>query len=473
MRRSELSAIAFRATVVAGVSLFLGGCVLAPRGTKLEQAALEEAGRRYEEADFQARALPELPSDPDWPDVVRRVLLANGELEAAYYQWAAAVHRIGQAGGYPNTPLSLGVEQMFDGGTSFDETSIMIGPDPMENLAFPTKVSRAAAVALDDARAAGKSFVERRLDVQRRALQAWVAYALTAERLRIQREYLSLQTLANRSAAARVQAGAQQRDLLRSEVEQRRVESELRSSEAELAQMRAMLNAMMARPPGAALQPSRYIPSRPSVAADDATVLALAAERNPALAALAHRVEGRDDALDLARLQYIPDFNPFLGLSGTVSQTVGLAVSIPAFLPAVRAMVEEAKADQHEFQAMYRQASFDQAGQVIAALYAMRNSEREAVLFEENIVPAAERIAENLRAGYASGTSSFADLIEAQRLVLEVRLVAAEARAARETSLADLEALVGVDLETVDSSTSDSSSFLHAGHAPVSTGDRP
>jgi outer membrane protein TolC len=419
-----------------------------PRGAKLEEAALADAGRSYEAA-FERRDLPELPAEPEWPDVLRRALLANGELEAAYFQWAAAVHRIRRAGSYPNTPLSIGFEQMFQSGTSFDDTSITIGPDAMENLAFPTKVGKAAAVALDDARAAGKSFVALRLDLQRRVSNAWVAYALAAERSRIQREHVSLLKLANGSAVARVQAGAQQQDLLRSEVEQRRSESELRSLEAELAQMRAMLNAMMARSPDAALRPSDDIPARPPLVADDASILALAGEKNPALAALSHRLDGREDALELARLQYIPDFNPFLGVSGTVAQTVGLAVSIPTFLPEVRAMVDEAKADLRELQAMYRQTTFDQAGQVVAALHAMRNSERQALLFEDRIMPAARRTAENARASYATGTSSFSDLIEAQRVLLDVRLVAAEARAARETSLADLEALMGVDLEPV------------------------
>jgi outer membrane protein TolC len=81
-------------------------------------------------------------------------------------------------------------------------------------------------------------------------------------------------------------------------------------------------------------------------------------------------------------------------------------------------------------------------------LYAVRNSERQAELFERRIVPAAERLVDNVRSGYSAGTGVFSDLIEAQRILLETRLAAAEARAARETSLADLEALAGVELSS-------------------------
>ena len=61
-------------------------------------------------------------------------------------------------------------------------------------------------------------------------------------------------------------------------------------------------------------------------------------------------------------------------------------------------------------------------------------------------MPAAQRIVDNSRQGYAAGTSSFLELIEAQRTLLEVRVTAAEAWAAREKSLAELEALVGTEV---------------------------
>jgi outer membrane protein, heavy metal efflux system len=213
--------------------------------------------------------------------------------------------------------------------------------------------------------------------------------------------------------------------------------------------MRAMLNAMIARLPDAALEPPAHLPAARPLSADDARLLALASENNPDLAALAERVRGRQDAIELARLQYIPDINPTLGLTGTASQLVGLAISIPTFLPRVRAMVDEARADLRAVQAMRRQTGFDRAGQVVAALYAMRNSERQARLFEQDVIPASERIIVNLRQAYTGGTGSFIDLIDAQRTLLEVRLTAAEARTAREKSLADLEALLGLDIETL------------------------
>jgi outer membrane protein TolC len=439
--------LAVRAISVAGVALLLGGCVLAPHEAKWEEQALRKAGAPYA-TSFDKRRLPDLPEQPGWEDVLRRALLASGELEAAYFEWVAAVARIEQAGGYPNTALSIDFEQMIESGTTFGrDTTVTIGPDPMQSLAFPTKVYQAGKVATDDARAAGKRFVARKLDVQRQVLGAWSDYALLAERLRIQRQNLILLKLISDTASARVRAGARQQDLLRAEVEYRRAENELRGMEAEQPQMRAMLNAMLARQPDAALRPPDRLPAQRPVPADDARILALAAENNPELADLALQVKGRRDALELARLQLIPDVNPSVGFTGSVSQFIGLALSIPTFQPKVYGMIREGRADLRRMMATYRQAKFDRGARVVAAMYALRNSERQAGVFEQTIVPAADRIVDNTRQAYAAGTGSFLDLVEAQRTLLEVRVAAAEARAAREKSLADLEALVGTEIE--------------------------
>jgi len=453
---------------VFAVALTVGGCVLAPKQAEDEKARLATAATPFSRP-FEQRTLPELSEQPQWQDVLRRAFLANGELEAAYFEWAAAVHRIQQAGGYPNTPLMLNFSYMFSSERmkSFDRLTTTVGPDPMESLAFPPKVYQAAKVATADAQAAGARFRAAKFDLQRKVLNAWVDYALVAERVRIAGNNQSLLTLINDTAAGRVRAGGPQQDMLRAEVELRRAESELQTMEAELPAMRAMLNAMMARPPDAPLGPPIEIPAPRPVPADDAMLLARAAEQNPELSALAHRVAGRADALELARLQYIPDINPMAGLTGSAEQLVGLGLSIPTFLPRVQGMVKEARADLQAAQAMYRQTRLDRTAQVVAALYALRNTERQAELFERQIVPAAERIVGNVRESYSRGAGTFLDLVEAQRTLLEVRLTAVEARAAREKRLADLEALIGLDVETLATPPTQPSSTTRPVTVPV------
>lgn len=431
-------------------ALLIGGCVVAPRDARREETALRDAGRPYTRP-VGRRVACDLPADADWTDILRRAFLANGDLEVAYFEWAAAVYRVRQAGAYPNTPVMAGFEYMFSGGNmkAWDRTTVTVAPDPMENLVLPTKTYQAAKVALADAQAAGKKFLAAKFDLQRRVLSEYLDFALLAEKARIQRDNAALLKLVFDTAIGRVQAGAAQQDVLRAEIAYRLAENELKVTDADLSRKRAMLNALMARAPQAPLPPPQRIPPPRTVPADDARLLAVAVEGNPELAALARQVQGRLDALELARMRYIPDVNPMAGFTGGIERFVGAMVSLPTVIPEIRGAIKEARADLRRVQATYRQGRLDRAASFVAALYALRDSRRQTEVFEQEVLPRAEQAVRMARASYAAGGASFTDLIDIQRTLLDVRLMIAEAKTAREKSLAELEALAGVDIETV------------------------
>jgi outer membrane protein TolC len=437
--------------IFPAATVMLGGCVLAPREAGREADRADAAGRalQYDRA-FEQRTLPDLPPEPAWQDVLHRAFLANGELEAAYHEWVMANARVPQEGAWPNSPLMLEFEYMFSAERmkSWDRTTVVASPDPMQGLSFPTKTYQSAKVAMRDAQATGERFAAAKFDLQRRVLNAWVGYALQAEKVRIQRENVALLRLLADTARGRVQAGASQQDLLRADIELRLGEDELRNLEADVPSQRAALNAMLGRDPQAPLpEPARLPDARP--VPDDAALLAVGVAGSPELAALAREVSGREDALERARQEYIPDINPFAGFTGSISQVIGAGVTFPTVIPRIRGMIREARADLRRVQAMARQTRLDRAADYVAALYALRNSERQAALLEDQVLPAAERVLDSTRQAYTAGTGMYLDLIESQRTLLDVRLALAEARASREQNLVDLEALAGVDVETL------------------------
>jgi outer membrane protein TolC len=214
-----------------------------------------------------------------------------------------------------------------------------------------------------------------------------------------------------------------------------------------------MLNALLAREPEAALLPPQQIPSPRAVHATDARLLAVAVDASPELAAMSRQVQGRADALELARMRYIPDFNPSAGFTGSIEQFVGVMISLPTTIPAINGAIKEARAELNRAEAMYRQKRLDRAAAFVAALYALRNSERQVDIFEKQILPRAEQTVRIARESYSTGRLGFTDLIDMQRTLLDVRLMIAEAKTAREKSLAELEALAGLDIETLAPST--------------------
>src|SRR3954463_5493809 len=101
-------------TLLALVALTLSGCTLSPRETGQEQARARAMGQNYE-APFEKRHLPQLGAEPTWQEVLHRAFLANGDLEAAYFEWKAALSRIPQAAAYPNSNIAPSFSYMFSG----------------------------------------------------------------------------------------------------------------------------------------------------------------------------------------------------------------------------------------------------------------------------------------------------------------------------------------------------------------------
>lgn len=100
-------------------------------------------------------------------------------------------------------------------------------------------------------------------------------------------------------------------------------------------------------------------------------------------------------------------------------------------------------------EAVLRQTTRDRAASFVANLYLMRNAERQTALYNQRVVPAAQQLMNASRSNYAAGTVAFADLIDSQRILIAARLTVAQVRIEREKRLAEIEALAGVDIETL------------------------
>lgn len=433
--------------VAGGLALasLLTACSLAPRATTAERERADAAGVAWT-APRAERRLPELPACPDWRDVVGRALLANGALEAAYREWQAALARIDAAAAYPNTNVSVGFEYLVSGQglSAWDRTTLEFGVDPMQNLAFPTKVLAAGEIALAEAQAAGARFAAARFALKRRVLTTWWEHALAGERLRVARDAQALAQLGVATATARAASGEGVADAVAGDVGVLEADAELGRLDAEQTMLRATLNALLLRPAAAPLEAPALLPP-PRPIPPDGT---LTTRDNPELRALAHEVAGREEALDLAWQQIIPDVNPFVGLTGSMERAAGLMLSIPVRIPLIRAGIAEARAMLSRSEALRDQAAHDTDADLIGTLAALRDADRRAVLWSDRIVPALVQVATMRRASFA-GDGDLGELLDAERAVLDARLLAAELRVARETRLAQLEEIVGADAEAL------------------------
>jgi outer membrane protein TolC len=407
------------------------------------------------EPRIDSRQLPELPAIATWQDVLSLAFLANGELESSYFEWKAAFARIDQAATWPNTNVALSFGYMFSPGNmkTWDRTTIGGGFDSSMNLSLPVKTRTAGKVALDAAREAEDKFRAVKFDLQRRILEAYLDLALTEELIRIDRDNLTFLKLLSDSASDRAEAGAPMQDLFKALIESETAQNDLAGLEAKAMAMRGELNGMLGREPSAPLGLPAELPAPRPMAADDAALIAVAVAQNPELAALAQQVAGRSDAVELARLAYLPDIIPSANITGSLSQSLGAMLMLPTKRPAIRAAIDEAQSLTRSSEAMLRQTSQDRAARFVADLYLMRNAERESHLYRSRVVPAARQLVSSSRNSYAAGTIGFADLIDSERMFISVRRMVAQSQIEREQRLAELEALAGVDIETMGTQT--------------------
>lgn len=441
--RIEFGAMAF-------LAVCLGGCTLAPPGSAPLRHEVDQAGRVYDKP-FAQRDLPPLPTQPSYKDILQRAFLANGELEAAYYEWKAAAEQIIIDGEWPNSRIAVGYQYAFskESISTWNKTTLSVGFDPSVNVTSPTKTMAVAKVAYDQAVARGKRFAAAKFALQKRVLLAYYDWALVAEKLRIQKEANGLRQMIASIAAQGVQAGGAQQYLLKAQnaYDIGRVEEE--NLRAELASARARLNALMALPADAPLEAPAQLPAPRLLARDDAALIAAALENNPELAALAQESMAAQDRIQMNKEEYWPEFWGQFGFTGNQSFGPIASLMLPTTLNKLHAQVEQAKAAHRQSQATARQVRLDRWADMVGMLIALQNAQRQIGLYTDNILPRSRQVWETARSAYSSGSGSFGDLVETQQTLLDARLKLAEAVIDHEKRLAELEELAGVDIETL------------------------
>ena len=417
--------------------------VFLPRATREEQKRLERAAEPFS-TPHERRPLPALSEAAALTDVLAYAFRSNAELEMAYFDWAAALARVPQAVALPDPVLSYEYLFAAEKMQRWDRTTLGVG----QMIPYPGKLTGAGRVALAEAVAARRRLEDRKFSLQAELVAAWHELWLVDRNAEVDEANLSLlrQVVAVTRQLVAVNR-APQADASKLDLEVASAENQLLTRRAERSAALAMLNALLSRPVDAPLRPTS--PVTPSPLPSDAELLALAAERNPELAALAAEAKGRASAVELARLEYVPDLEISFELQGSMERMLMGAITLPLQVPRIRAGIDEAKAMRRSAQAALR-ARKDQLGARVALeLFLARDSERQLALFRDSLLPRARDVVTATEMGYATGSRSFLEFLDAQRSLLELERMQVELEATNATAVAGLEAVCALDFGTL------------------------
>jgi outer membrane protein TolC len=124
--------------------------------------------------------------------------------------------------------------------------------------------------------------------------------------------------------------------------------------------------------------------------------------------------------------------------------TVG--IDLPVWRSKVRAGVREAELMKASSQAAREAAEKNSARDVQDAYFKLLTAQRTLALYQTELIPRAEARFNASETGYQTGKVDFMDLLESQRFLLSVRIMAAMTEGNIGMQFARLERAVGTDL---------------------------
>jgi outer membrane protein TolC len=436
-------------TATAGL-LLAGGCALLPAGLHDEERRLALAGASYATGEIPGD-LPTVPAEVGWSELLPRAFQANGDLEAAWHDWAEAVARARGEAAWPNTAIVPAASVLLGGEKrrAWDRATLEVGLDAMENLDWPSERRAAARAALAEARAASERFRMARFALQRAVIEGWIDLALAHELTRLERERLALHQLMAEAARARVEAGESSAMLADALAHRQRTHLLLTELMGREAAARAQLNVLVARPTAAPLAPTALPWDRRPLPTDDVLLLDLGSGSSPGLLARAHERDARASELEQAELAWLPDLDPFAALTGG-EVSLGLGLVLPSTTQEIRGLIASSRQRLAAAEARLRQDAGQRQGALAATLARLRAAERNESMLERELLPALERVRELSESAYTNGGAELVTLLDTRLAELDARSALLETRAARERAAAELEELLGVDLETLE-----------------------
>lgn len=421
--------------------MLLSGCA-----TKQIKSSVKES-RHIQQLYNEQRVAPS-----DLGEYLRYALIHNGELEAAFNEWKAALQKIPQARSLP--------DPTFNFTYYVEEVETRVGPQEFliggsQRFPWLKKLVLRGDVAAKEALAAQQRYeqIKNRIYYQIKSQYAELYYLNRS--IEITRSNIQLLNYFEKVAQAkyRVAAGTHP-DVIKVQVELGKLEDKLK----ELAQLKqpmvAQFNAHLNREIDSIVPLPAELPKQ-ALLVDQKELIEMAKKFNPRLQELKYKMEKQDKALSLAKQDYFPDFTlgaDYIDTSSAVIETSDsgkdpvlfkLQASIPLWWERNQAQVEEVSYKKEAVVKTIQNYLSQMEAQLKMSLYHYNDAKRKMNLFRDSLVPKAEQSLKSTQKAFENGSVDFLSLIDTQRVLLEFSLSYERALTNQTKQLADLERIVG------------------------------
>jgi len=422
----------------------LAGCASRPLAAEKEarqQAA--DVGRAYR-PEGRKPALPTLSAESPPADYVRFALLNHPQVEAAYYDWRAAVEAIAPARALPDPQITFQAD--------ITDTLMSLMPGLMFDLMAPGKRAAMGREATASSLVAYRAYATAVIGTVAEVRKAWVELAYVEEALALRRQSTVLldQSLA---AAQADYATGRGMGTLEEQTKFLNETGRLKNELAVLAERRTAARARFKSALGRRREdadpawPTQPFPSVPLP--DDEALWRQALAANPQLAAMRAMVEMTVAQTDIARRARTPDFTAGLMVDLKADPLMfrpTATMTLPVWKEKIAGIVASADARRLAAEARLNAEQVSMAAEFAQMIFMVREADRMAAYIDDTALPNLDRALASAQAAYQSGMGGFGPLTELRLMQLAMQLERADARRDREAALADLSLLVAGDV---------------------------
>lgn len=380
----------------------------------------------------------------------------NPELAAVRHEADAANERVTPAGALPDPKLRTELRDI----TRMGDQNATLSPSRvgstkyllMQDLPWYGKRDLKRDVAQAEAEGAqGRAqgtWSEVAAKIKTAYVQLW--YVRNNEALML--EILDLIRRFEKVAQARYASGlAAQQDVIRAQVEQTALKSDLIMLDNERHHMQTRINTLLARPSHAPLTDPEQLRPLPSPAKlDPATLEDRLRGRNPQLFAEESSIKAAEKNRELTYKNRYPDFtlgvSPIQYQSSVKEWELMVEMNIPLQLSSRRAQERESESMLSAARARKESTTNQLLGELSENLGAIETARRTEALTSNSLLPQAELTFRSAVAGYENGKVDFATLIDAQKQIRQAKQTRIKAQAEAQIRLAEVERLLGEEL---------------------------
>lgn len=379
------------------------------------------------------------------------------EVRAMREEAEAAAQRVGPAGALPDPVLRVELMNVNNYGNDAAPSLLpwKVGETKytlMQSLPLWGKRDLKRDAAAADVRQAEARTDAAWAELAARIKAGYAEYYRAAGNERLTSEVLGLMSRLEQIVQARYAGGlATQADAIRAQLEQTAMRSELIMFDSEKRQIRARLNALLARESSAPLADPLSLRAVPTLtSAKTLSFSERARAGNPQIQAELARVALAQKNRDLTQRNRYPDLTVGVSPSqmGSRITTWGVMVemSIPLQQEARRSQEREAEAmvaaSRSKAEALQQQL----AGDLAVNLAGLEAARRNEALLKTQLLPQSELGLQSALAGYETGKAEFVMVLEAQRQIRKARQEILKSQVEAQLRLADIERIVGEDL---------------------------